>query len=149
MGIASYVSGADKVVVKAVDNITNEKIEVEVDSQSNSKRNIAGSRTNATGEYQSIYRGFSGSQKSLENLAYSEWTYRQNVGLKANLSIIGNPYIEVMDTCQLTVMLKEGKVHHSSGIYIVHKVMDQISKGTYLTQLELSKSGDLEGSNVS
>lgn len=63
---------------------------------------------------------------------------------KADLDVVGNPNIFVLDIVEVNYIMMNGDQHHSSGQYIVLGVTDRIEGGNFTTSLQLGRGTDAE-----
>ena len=66
--------------------------------------------------------------------------------ISASMTIIGNPVIVLGDTVEVRVFTREGNYHHTSGLYFVSGVTDNITGGSYTTELALVRNNGIVGS---
>lgn len=62
---------------------------------------------------------------------------------EATMTILGDTSINVMEPVRLINLTDKGTLHHTSGIYTVKKILDNISDGSFLTTLEMYRSGTI------
>ena len=63
---------------------------------------------------------------------------------KADLEIMGNPDIKLLDVVEVNYIMLNGEAHHSSGQYVVLGVTDHINGGSYTTSVILGRGTDPE-----
>lgn len=105
----------------------------------------------ATGKYQDMREdqsiphveyGGSSPDQAHKKLYYS-LQYAFNRHYTANMVILGDPTLEMLQNVRIINITDSGKLHHTSGIYMVQKIVDSISDGEYLTTLELVRNGSI------
>lgn len=120
--------------------------------QSSSSETIDSTITTTTGAYthtnpnQSILTvdssGYTPEQSSnrlyyhIKSTAYSLY--------EATLTIIGDPTIEFLENIRIINVTDKGTLHHTSGIYFVNGIIDNISGGQMTTTLKLIRTGNID-----
>ena len=94
------------------------------------------------------------SKEEAQRLADDTLGRRQFFAQKANMTLINYSDVNVGDLIEVLVYTKEKSLHHSSGVFYVKGVTDNIRGGTIRTELELLlyralKKSDTEGKTVS
>jgi len=83
--------------------------------------------------------------KEAENLAqgwfYSEWIRNY----QATLEIVGDPRIKPMQMVRVFLILPDGRMHYTSGGYLVSEVVHKISPGAWITTLKLLRGTSAKG----
>ena len=59
----------------------------------------------------------------------------------AQATIVGDPSIKLTEPIRILIIKDNGMLHNASGIYTVMGITDTIYDGTYLTNLQLKKTG--------
>lgn len=67
-----------------------------------------------------------------------------NQAYEANMTILGDPNIQIMDEIRIINITDSGHLHHTSGRYLVKGISDSISNGNFRTSLVLIRNGDIE-----
>lgn len=141
-GILAAVTGGGEVEGEILDSIRNEIIRTTFNKDTDTLRPSTGeaidyseSDTGLT-----IISASSSSIDELENMAASMWYNMKNVGYQAELVVVGDPEIEPQSICTVMVLTKEGLPHYSSGIYLITKVVDDITAGTFQSTLSLVRN---------
>lgn len=82
--------------------------------------------------------------------ARSDWEALAKTSFKAEVQILGNLNLECGDYIEI-INIPGGKMgkHHTSGIYLIMKIKESITKGTYLSTLTLVKNAANSGAGVS
>lgn len=62
---------------------------------------------------------------------------------EAQMSIIGDPTIRLLDDIRIINVTDEGFLHHTSGIYKVLGIVDNVDGGVMTTSLKLIRNGDI------
>mgnify|MGYP001060977633 CR=1 FL=1 len=60
-----------------------------------------------------------------------------------NMTIVGDPTMKMLDTIRIIVITDKGNLHHTSGLYIVTGITDNVSS-TFTTTLKFIRNGDIE-----
>lgn len=63
---------------------------------------------------------------------------------EANMTIIGDPNIELFESVRIIVVTDDGFLHHTSGRYMIKGITDTLSGGQLTTTLKLIRNGDIE-----
>ena len=107
--------------------------------------------TAATGEFQSMKQdqsvpyvdpaGYDASQ--MKSRLYYRVKRDMTEMYEAQMSIIGDPTIRLLDDIRVINVTDEGYLHHTSGIYKVLGIVDSIDGGVMRTSLKLVRNGDI------
>ena len=94
------------------------------------------------GQYSTKILGLSSSDaKTLKKQAETLFAAYSTAYYKATLEVIGDPTITPMSYVYVAVYTKYGNIHHSSGVYMIMSVEDNITGGQYTSTLELQRVG--------
>lgn len=63
---------------------------------------------------------------------------------QATLTLVGDPTINQLEYIRIINVTDEGYMHHTSGIYQVHKIIDSVDGGEMTTILTLVRSADIQ-----
>lgn len=79
--------------------------------------------------------------------AQDDWTAVAQSSFKAEIQILGNTHLECGDYIEI-INLPGGPMgkHHTSGVYLIMKIKESITKGLYLSTLSLVKNAASAGS---
>lgn len=107
--------------------------------------------TSATGEFQSISAtqstaledpaGYNASQ--MNNKLYYSVKRKMTEHYEAQMTIVGDPTIKLLDDVRVINMTDSGELHHTSGIYMVTGIVDNIDNGVMTTSLKLIRNGSI------
>ena len=59
------------------------------------------------------------------------WTSANDKGTTAEIEIMGNVKVSLLEVSDLLVVVKNGVVHHSSGKYTITRILDTIVGGRF------------------
>lgn len=139
-GMVTSVTGGYEVDATTTDAITNDVMRVRYGKNSDEKRPTTGDAT---------YDGMQGivrigdssySIEDIQNRAANLWYNMATYGYTADMTVLGDPMIDVQSLCSVTVLTPKGLPHHSSGVYLIHHVTDNITGGTYESSLSLVRN---------
>lgn len=140
-GLLTAVLGSSSVDAQSIDTLKNEMFHVTVDKDSNSNRAVLGEKTMDVSQYKAIVGSSSSTADELENMSASLWYHNASQSYPATLQIIGDPGVEPQTYITVLAMLRNGVPHHTSGIYLVSSVTDEITGGSFTTTLNLIRNG--------
>jgi hypothetical protein len=125
-----------------IDSVRNEMLECTVEGVDSSLPHEA-YNSNGTGIDSTVVLGMSSSSfKNLELSATSMWSrYYGNV-YAASMEIIGDTRIRMQGYIKVAVFTKYGFLHHTSGVYMITGITDNISDGQFTSSLELQKNSN-------
>ena len=144
-GLFHDISGGDQIVSVVVDPVTSEVKKIVHTSATNPDKQTSGSRTNSPSKYNVPVQLFSANFEEMAIKVSYAWTEVNDRHITVEMDIMGNTEIELGEICDLLVVVKNGVVHHSSGKYLVTKIVDTIVAGKFATTLYLSKRGNRVG----
>lgn len=139
-GLLTAVLGSATVEAQTIDSIKNEMFTVSVDKDSNPSRATLGDKGMPTDNNKSVVGNSSYTLEELQNIAANMWYQNAAQSYPALLEIIGNPNIEPQKYVSVLVILKSGMPHHSSGVYLVSSVVDDITSGTFTSKMSLLRN---------
>lgn len=123
-----------------LDRVKNSIITVDFSSESAKNRPTSGDAGVDNTLNTFTFAGSAYSKSELENIAATMWYSLADKPYTATLTIIGDPSIIPDQECSILYMLPNGVPHHSSGVYHITKVTDNISGGNYTTELALNRN---------
>lgn len=100
-----------------------------------------------TGEYslthyaQSVGIVDSGGSTVSQANAILNYEVENSFPYNAQATIVGDPSIKLTEPIRILIIKDNGMLHNASGIYTVMGITDTIYDGTYLTNLQLTKTG--------
>lgn len=108
--------------------------------------------TDTTGEYQSTNPNqsitqFDSSGYTPQQVSHRLYYYIKNATsdmYEAQITIVGDPTVRMLDTIRIINVTDAGYLHHTSGLYMVKGISDSISGGKLTTTLKLQRTGDIE-----
>lgn len=74
-------------------------------------------------------------------LVRDRWFRMFNLGFGGELQIHGDPRLNPFDVIKVMVITRDGGIHYSSGLYQVINIQDNISGGTFTSNLKLIRNG--------
>lgn len=141
-GIVAAVSGGGEVEASVLEALKNEIITTTYNKMTDEERPSTGD-TVEEGEEDTgltIISDSSHSLDELENIAASMWYNMRSIGYTAELVVLGDPELQVQSIVSVLVLNKNGLPHHSSGVYLVTRIVDDITAGTFETTLSLTRN---------
>lgn len=153
--VAAYIAGEGSNEVAGINYTTGEEIEAE---------GLSKSVKDTVGVEEAVYMDFnvgeievptlsgisSSSMPELLAKAKKDWVSIAQTSFKAEVQIMGNLGLECGDYIEI-INLPGGKYgkHHTSGVYLILKIKEEISKGTYISTLSLVKNAASSGMGIS
>ena len=139
-GMVTSVTGGYKVEGVTTNAITNDLMQVHYGKDSDDKRPSTGD--SRFDDLRGTYRigDSSYSIEDLQNRAANLWYNMSSYGYTADMTVLGDPLIENQSLCSVTVLTPSGIPHHSSGVYLVYHVTDDISGGSFTTTMSLVRN---------
>lgn len=140
-GALRLYSGGATVEAKTIDKVANEMFSITYNEKTDEHRTTLDDKS--LYDYQgakTVIGGSSYSMDEMKNIAAYLWTKQASFPVKADMTILGDPNIQVFDMISVVMLNKDGLPHHSSGIYIVKEVEDEISGGSFTTRLQLFRN---------
>lgn len=140
-GTLSLMSGGATVEAATVDKIANEMFSVKYDNTNDSARTTLGSKS--TYDYSKAVRRIGGSSYSMDemsNIAAYMWYSHSTYPVTADLVIQGDPNLNAFDLISVIMLNKDGLPHHSSGVYLVKEITDDISGGNFTSSMSLFRN---------
>lgn len=147
--IAGIFAG-DKIKVKKLDPLKKQYEEEVIDNSSMSKRVVLGEKKVSIGS-EKIRVAAHGNMKNEEVARYKNmWGKLSDFPVRANLEILGNPFIKPFEMAEVLVYTtnqktKEVNLYHHSGNYLIKAITHVISVGNFRTILEMIKNAGIEG----
>jgi peptidoglycan hydrolase-like protein with peptidoglycan-binding domain len=131
------------------DTATNQSYFISYDYNSNSRKIILGP---AVAEAMTLAkRCYDFGNKSID-AAYNEminkWFQMSDSAYEATLEIMGDPTLRTQETVSILVYDKNGRPHHTSGIYLIKTVEDSVEGGEFTSTLTLVRNASNFGINV-
>ncbi len=74
---------------------------------------------------------------SVKQLVASQWFHSNIAAYTGSMQLIGDPDLLPTQIINIIPVSKDGSVHHTAGPYLINKVEDDISGGSYKTLLEV------------
>lgn len=145
-GEIMMTSGANsKIVSNFSDVLSNDLMGVERSEDDDSNKVYAEGKTfRKEGVFTTDFSSMSEEQvKKIMNYTNK---HAVNQAYKADLEIFGNPELRTFNTISIIVITRQGKIHHTSGIYMIEKIEDSIDNGDFTSKLSLIRDSSKEGS---
>jgi len=151
--IAAYIAGESSSEFAGINYTTGESLELSgLSSSSQEKLGLKeGAYSAFTIGKMNVLSGESSTNIDvLLAKAQRDWVSIAQTSFKAEIQILGNLDLECGDNIEI-INLPGGKMgkHHTSGVYLIMKIKENISKGVYLSTLTLVKNAASAGSGVS
>lgn len=148
-GIVTSVTGGYEVEASTTEAITNDLISLKYNRFTDPNRPSTGN---------SVYDDLQGtvrigdssySYTDVANRAANLWYNMAPYGYTADMTVLGDPTIDVQKLCSVAVYTPQGLPHYSSGVYLITHVSDNISGGTFTSTLNLIRNAISIGTNDS
>lgn len=148
-GIVTSVTGGYEVEGTTTDAITNDLISMKYNRFSDANRPSTGD--SVFDDLQGIFRigGSSYTYEDLATKAANLWYNMAPYGYTADMTVLGDPTIDVQKLCSVAAYTPQGLPHYSSGVYLIYHVSDSISGGTFTSTLNLVRNAITIGTNDS
>lgn len=140
-GILTAVSGGGEVSASLLDKLKNELITYDYDKSTDKNRPTTGDRDVDRSLGKTIIGASSYELSQIKNIAATTWYNNAGQSYPAELVVVGDPTLEPQQSCSIVVLNRDGLPHHSSGVYLIQTVVDDITGGTYESQLSLIRNG--------
>lgn len=140
-GTLRLMSGGAVVEADTIDKIANEMFSITYDSDTDANRTVLDSKSpyDYSGA-KKIIGGSSYTKDEMRNIAAYLWYTNSTYPVNAELTIMGDSGINAFDTVSVVMLNKDGLPHHSSGVYLVKEIEDDIAGGSYITKMSLFKN---------
>lgn len=144
--VLSSLLGSAKLEGEVLNNDTGEYLRVDLSTKQNDNI-ISGQSGNVPAPISGdkkveIVRRLSGvsySSSHLEAIARNTYQRAAHLAYPADLKIRGNVELNPDDVIEMTVITKQGKLHHSSGKYRITTIKDIVGNGIFNSELKLYK----------
>ena len=148
-GIVTSVTGGYEVDAATTEAITNDLISLKYNRFSDENRPSTGD--SVFDDLQGTFRigDSSYSYNDVANRAANLWYNMAPYGYTADMTVLGDPTIDVQKLCSVAVYTPQGLPHYSSGVYLITHVSDSISGGTFTTTMNLVRNAISIGTNDS
>lgn len=140
-GTLSLMSGGATVEAETVDKIANEMFSVKYDNDTDKDRTTLGSK--ATYDYKGAKRKIGGSSYTMDemkNIAAYMWYSHSTFPVTAELVVMGDPNLNAFDMISMVMLNKDGLPHHSSGVYLIKEIEDDIAGGSFQSKMSLFRN---------
>lgn len=91
-----------------------------------------------------IHKGYANTSE-VNNYAKSRWVEMSSMMYDADAEILGDPNIKPGDLVAFKIVTPNGVTHHTSGVYWIKEVTDNLSGDSFTTTLFMKRHGDSEG----
>lgn len=109
------------------------------------RKNVTGTHTHtASTQSKTLVDASANSRSQMNAILNYRLKGTQALPYTATLTIIGDPDFEIGGTIRLIIITNKGNLHHSSGIYGINNITDNIDSGIMRTSLDLVKWEDLD-----
>lgn len=148
-GIVTSIMGGATVEGATTEAITNELLSTSYNRFSDKNRPSTGD--SVYDDLQGIVRIGDSSYTYDEIAAKSAnlWYNMSFYGYTADMTILGDPLLNPQTVCVVGVYTPMGLPHHSSGVYLIYHITDEIRGGTFTSQLSLVRNAIKIGTNDS
>lgn len=149
-GTLCLMMGGGVVDSSTLDRLTNDIVNMKFTSTDDPNRVVLADRS--AYDYKAATRYLGGSAQSpdeMKRIAAYMWYNAASEPINADLTILGDTQIQPFDLISIVMLNKDGLPHHSSGIYLIREVEDDIVGGSFTTKLTLMKNAMSIGLNES
>ena len=149
-GTLCLMSGGATVDSSTIDRITNNIVNMSFTNTDDPNRIVLADRSGY--DYQGATRFIGGSAQSYDEMKKTAaylWYVNASSPVTADLTVMGDPLINAFDTVSIVMLNKDGLPHHSSGIYLVKEIEDDIVGGSFTTKMTLFRNSMEIGPNES
>jgi LysM repeat protein len=141
------MAGGGTATTSGMDGTTNDMVTIEFTDSSNGDKVLTGSKSAISFEAGKTAINMSGmTAAEMESKLNAFWSKSANLTYPATLELIGSPDVDPNTTVEVLIVTNKGKPHHTSGIYLVQEVTDEVgSSGNYTTTCKLIKNAVAKG----
>ena len=147
--------GAQGTQITAQDSVTGENIDATADQNNTPGKSLLGdfiqdlsSKSSVSGSEGNAFTSFlaaAGTRLQADAMVKQSWHGMFNRIYKGELTVFGDPFVMAGDLITLTVLLKTGRPHYTSGDYLVLEATDTLNGGEFTTTLGLIKNAARRG----
>lgn len=140
-GTLCLMLGGGTVDSSTIDRISNCMVNMTFTSTDDPNRVVLADRSGY--DYSGATRYIGGSAQSYDEMKKTAaylWYINASYPVTAEMTIMGDPSINAFDTVSVVMLNKDGLPHHSSGIYCIKEVEDDIVGGSFTTKLILFRN---------
>lgn len=140
------MQGGGTVEATAIDSLSNNMTTLTYSDSSNASKTLTGPKSIV--DFKKGKQAINLSSASLQEMSHkaaSLWSKNANLMYSASLEMIGDPTMKANSLVEVNVVTNKGKPHHTSGIYLVTEVDDDISGGMFMSNLKLMKNATSAG----
>lgn len=148
-GILTAVQGGGTVNAALLDKLKNELMSISYDKTTDENRPVTGDYDVDRSIGKTVIGASSYSKNEIQNIAATTWYNNAGQSYPADLVVMGDPDLEPQESCSIVVLNKDGLPHHSSGVYLIQTIVDDITGGTYESQMSLIRNGLTVGEDSS
>ena len=140
-GTLRLMSGGAVVEADTIDKIANEMFSITYNSDTDANRTVLDSKSpyDYSGA-KKIIGGSSYTKDEMRSIAAYLWYTNSTYPVTAELTVMGDPKINAFDTVSVVMLNKDGLPHHSSGVYLVKEIEDDIAGGSFTTKMSLFRN---------
>ena len=113
-----------------------------VAKESDASEKLEPTTTQKSGKYNVVKSSASADEVQAQAQATKDYTFPTT--FRAEMEVMGNPYIKVLDLIEVNYIMMNGNLHHSSGQYTVSGVIDNITGGSFVTTIQLIRGTDID-----
>ena len=148
-GIVTSVIGGYEVEAATTDAITNDLFSLKYNRFTDPNRPSTGD--SVFDDLQGTVRigASSYTYDEVANRAANLWYNMAQYGYTADMTVIGDPMIDVQKLCSVAVYTPQGLPHYSSGVYLITHVTDSISGGSFTSAMNMVRNAISIGTNDS
>ena len=88
-----------------------------------------------------VYASSSETIDGIKNRISNLWYQNLKLMYPATLSVIGDPTLLVHKNIVVIVMMENGQPHHTSGVYFIREISDDIQGGSFTSNMSLTRIG--------
>lgn len=144
-GYMMLASGGGDIRVEGYDVMTKQPVVQNININNSGPRIAQGDRTITTedqgGSTGRMYTLPYDDPKQVEAWANWKLAKARTLTWRASMQIMGDPTLVVGDLIEVMIQKSDGDVHYTSGVYRIYRVNHSITRGSYVTNLELGTDG--------
>lgn len=130
------------------DPLVREHYIIEYDYRTNTSKVVTGPKINNYESEKGYDLGIKPIEVAKKEIA-KKWYEVSDTSYEATLEILGNPILMPQETISIIVYDKNGRPHHTSGIYLITEIEDTIEGGNFTSTCSLIRNASNYGNEIS
>ena len=148
-GVIQAVEGrVGRIRAVTVNDLSNDFFEDVYDQDSNSDREVAGSKIYNATDYNTLISASSGSETEIRARLARLYAQASSMSYTAELQLFGDTELKTYTDLSVIALTRDGIAHHTSGVYMVTQVVDTIEGARFTSTCALirnsSRTGEVE-----